>query len=354
MKTFLIFTLLLASFGIISSFFQSEKLSFFSRSHTNLLKGFAILTVFWGHIGLSYHIYGLQWIAAIGVSLFLICSGYGLEASFKKNGLKNFWLKRFVAVIIPYWIVYALAKLLLSSNFSYHSILDILNFSIANWYIPFILIVYVLYWEIKFLTVKLNLSKKIFNTLLLFIFTIWFIIVSYYFINPDAPTLLARQIFAFPLGVFLYDHRSKAKNIFTSHSIKVEITFIGLGIIGLGMTIATEVIAKQIPNVLNNFLSLFAIIPLALIIIKVSCTVYNLFSNVLFSFMGTISYEIYLLQYFTRTLINLDPISIYFCFFLTLILSSGFYAIYKLISNKILISFTTKKKAQISNNRSTK
>lgn len=132
--------------SIISSFFVHDRLEFFSRQHTTLLKGIAILTVIWGHIGLAYHIYSIQWIAGIGVALFLICSGYGLEASFNKNGLNNFWEKRIIAVVIPYWIIYLIATLLLRSKINLQAFLSILLFVKANWYIPYILIVYVIYW----------------------------------------------------------------------------------------------------------------------------------------------------------------------------------------------------------------
>lgn len=41
---------------------------------------------------------GIQFIGGIGVALFLICSGYGLEVSYEKNGLKDFWMKRMLGV----------------------------------------------------------------------------------------------------------------------------------------------------------------------------------------------------------------------------------------------------------------
>ena len=62
--------------------------SFFSREHTTLLKAVGALLVLWGQVALTNNINGVQFIAAAGVSLFLICSGYGLEESFQQKGLK--------------------------------------------------------------------------------------------------------------------------------------------------------------------------------------------------------------------------------------------------------------------------
>lgn len=343
MRVFFIFTMVIALLALTSSFFSSEKLTFFSRNHTNLLKGLAILTVFWGHIGLAYHIHSLQWIAAIGVSLFLICSGYGLEASFKKNGLKHYWLKRFIAVIIPYWIVYILAISLINAKFNLKILFSVIFFTKANWYIPFILVIYIMYWGVKVLTIRFNLTEKTSYVLLFSVFTIWFVILSFFFIKPSAPSLLARQVYAFPLGILLYDQRLHAQKLFTDRSLKTTLAFCTIGLISLSLTVITELSNYPLPNLANNIISLFTIIPLAIITIRLSCLLYNLFSNALFKFMGNISYEIYLIQYFSRIVINQHASSLYLCFLLTALLSWILYIIYKPISKRILNYFISHK-----------
>ncbi|AVK62724.1 hypothetical protein C5Z26_00580 [Lactobacillus sp. CBA3606] len=338
MKNFLVFTLVLILVGIVSATVTHDRLIFFSRNHTTLLKGIAILTVLWGHIGLAYHFYSIQWIAGIGVTLFLICSGYGLEASFNKNGLAHYWKKRIIAVIIPYWIVYLLAGVLLNSNFNMKVVIEILIFIRANWYIPYILIVYVIYWCLKFLTVRFKLSKKKFYLMLFTSFTIWFVIVSYYFIIPSATSLLARQMYAFPLGVIFYDYYKNVESIFIERSWKSHVLFGGLAIFSLGVNVLTNVsdIFSSWPNLLNNVLSLFTIVPLAIVLIRISCIAYPLFSNGLFKYLGVISYEIYLIQYFSRGIVNENPISLYFCFLVTIFLSWIFYLAYMRIKNLVL------------------
>lgn len=44
-----------------------------------------ILTVVWTHSGAILLVGEIQFIAGIGVTLFLMCSGYNLEISFEKN-----------------------------------------------------------------------------------------------------------------------------------------------------------------------------------------------------------------------------------------------------------------------------
>ena len=90
--------------------------SFMSMNITTAIKGFSILTVMWAHAGARLGVGGIQFIAGVGVALFLICSGYGLEMSYQKNGLKGFWEKRFLKVCIPFWIV-ELVGLLVTQQF---------------------------------------------------------------------------------------------------------------------------------------------------------------------------------------------------------------------------------------------
>lgn len=63
------------------------------RRFTTAVKGFSILTVVWAHGGARLGVGEIQFIAGVGVAQFLICSGYGLEMSYQKNGLKGFWKK---------------------------------------------------------------------------------------------------------------------------------------------------------------------------------------------------------------------------------------------------------------------
>ena len=84
-----------------------------SRSNTQALKGIAAIFIFVFHILLEYNITPLLnvW-GAFFVSIFLILSGYGIEESFRKNGLKDYWKKRMKKVILPFvFFVYIISLL---------------------------------------------------------------------------------------------------------------------------------------------------------------------------------------------------------------------------------------------------
>lgn len=170
------------------------------RSFTAAVKGFAILTVVWAHIGAHFGVGGIQFAAGTGVALFLICSGYGLECSYRKNGLKQFVSKRFLRVCIPFWIVeffglLAEGKLTLQEYFKNALFID------CTWYLQFIMICYILFFLNKLICEKLNLKKK-HDWILWGICTIvWFITESCFLADTAMPFLRARQILSFPLGI---------------------------------------------------------------------------------------------------------------------------------------------------------
>lgn len=92
MKVFTVFTLILILFyslGFIK-YNRHDNQEWMGKDFTTAIKGFSILTVIWAHTGARFGIGGIQFIAGVGVALFLICSGYGLEVSYEKNGLKDF------------------------------------------------------------------------------------------------------------------------------------------------------------------------------------------------------------------------------------------------------------------------
>lgn len=74
-----------------------------NKENTNVLKAIAILFVLFGHTNF------LDSSGAWGVHIFLLLSGYGLERSYQKNGLVDFWKKRFCRVFIPYEAIILIA-----------------------------------------------------------------------------------------------------------------------------------------------------------------------------------------------------------------------------------------------------
>lgn len=131
---------------------KPEKYQWMDRNYTTTIKGFSILTVIWAHSGAMLSVGRIQFIAGIGVALFLMCSGYGLEISHENNGLVNFWKKRLLGVCLPFWLV-ELVGLLITGEFSIKTYL--LDFFFLNsatsygWFMGYIVICYLIFYAIK-------------------------------------------------------------------------------------------------------------------------------------------------------------------------------------------------------------
>lgn len=207
--TFLIFTCYLLGFVK-----KPEKYQWMDRNYTTAIKGFSILTVVWVHSGAMLDVGGIQFIAGIGVALFLMCSGYGLEISNEKNGLVGFWKKRLLGVCLPFWAV-ELIGLFATGTFSIKSyLLDFCFLKPATaygWLMGYIVICYLIFYAVK----KLVKDSRM-QTLVLFgVFAIWFVLESVFFANPDMPFLRARQILSFPAGVLLAINKDKIEQTLT-------------------------------------------------------------------------------------------------------------------------------------------
>lgn len=160
------------------------------------MKGIAILMVVIGHIGQA--IPGLRVftpLGAIGVGIFLICSGYGIEKSYTKNGRDKYWYKRIVNVWLPYAIVEILA-LPLHWGMGWQAILKDFTFvqplNPFGWYMQFLFIWYILYYVTTFA------NKYKLPLMVLAGFIIWL----------TGDSLHAQNAFSFAIGVALAQMKS--------------------------------------------------------------------------------------------------------------------------------------------------
>lgn len=211
---FILLTSLIFVFYLLGFVKKPEKYQWMDRNYTTAIKGFSILTVIWAHSGAMLSVGGIQFIAGIGVALFLMCSGYGLEISYENNGLFNFWKKRLLGVCLPFWVV-ELVGLLITGGFSIKTYL--LDFFFLNpatsygWFMGYIVICYLIFYEIK----RLIKDRKMQMIALFGLFVIWFVSDSVLFANPDMPFLRARQMLSFPTGVWLAMNKNKIEQILT-------------------------------------------------------------------------------------------------------------------------------------------
>jgi peptidoglycan/LPS O-acetylase OafA/YrhL len=189
----------------------------FSLSITKELKGFAILAIVFSHIGyflITDHqfLFPLSVLAGVGVNLFLFLSGYGLTISSlsKKEGKFQFYKKRLIRLLIPFWIVlisfllmdYFLLGISYDKDFIIKAFLGIFTnaelFESLNssfWYITLILFYYILF--------PLVFIKRYpwISALLLYFLSYYFLIKLDLVWLEEVAKLYKLHIFAFPLGV---------------------------------------------------------------------------------------------------------------------------------------------------------
>lgn len=124
-----------------------------SRDVTNIIKGIAILMIVLGHAG--NRVPGariLTPLGAVGVGLFLVCSGYGLEKSYIKNGLSKYWNKKLYGVYMP-WVLIEVIGIFFHPQVSLWDFM--LDLTLVHplhpfgWYMQYLLIWYVAFYVIK-------------------------------------------------------------------------------------------------------------------------------------------------------------------------------------------------------------
>lgn len=188
----------------------------------------------------------------VGVSIFLILSGYGTYISYQKKGFNKFWKKKLVGILIPYIVIEIIAfifGLVYYKNF-FEFIFD--SFLIfykhpLGWYLQCIFIYYICFY----ICFKKNRNYKCFFLVSLIVALAFFALKKDIFIE---------QVLSFPFGVFLA-HKGNEKSLLKN---KNGIIMFIMGMICLGL--------KQTNFIRSNYilLSLCQILikfPIALAII---------------------------------------------------------------------------------------
>lgn len=309
MKYFTLLTGLIFVCYLLGFIKKPEKHQWMDRNYTTAIKGFSILTVVWAHSGARLSIGGIQFIAGIGVALFLMCSGYGLEISYEKNGLKDFWKKRLLGVCLPFWVV-ELVGLLATDTFSIKTyLLDFCFLKPATsygWFMGYIVICYLIFYAVK----RLIKDSKMRMLALFGVFGIWFVVESVFFANPDMPFLRARQMLSFPAGVLLAVNKDKIERTLTKAKNILILT--GGGTVCLLFMAITQLnVVKNLPYLVSNAMALLTCLPMAIGIMVFGKSFSKLFENNLLAVTGRVSYEIYLVHAFTLGMIKPSIINVY-------------------------------------------
>lgn len=275
-----------------------KRIEFMSKNHTILLRAFAILIIILSHI-VNGNISVFTPLGGIGVSIFLILSGYGLEESYKKNGLKNFWKKKFINVYLPFFVLNVVYFLLISifpaicdKSVSFKdailSLLFIKRYHGYFWYLEYLFICYFIFWAV-------NLSKAD-SKLRLIIF--WVISIVGFFVFDDRQ--MVQQTGAFVLGITMSDGLKKLWQQLKDSRYIYGLLFLGLGVLAMCIKQIGAFRAMQ-DTLIFDFLQLCNKILPGFAIVLLSYPIVNKFNLNCFYGIGLASYELYLVHAYTTT-----------------------------------------------------
>lgn len=264
------------------------------KTQSEYLKGIAILLVLTGHgfrwlTPCPWQL--LNWAGAIGVSIFLFLSGYGLMESYNENGIStlNWWKNRLQKVMIPFWIMMLFQTILLwKLNIEIGKKDWLLNFlgyvdydsmgtiDSTMWYITFLMLQYMVF----FVTFVMPVPDYIKITAISLLYVLGWInhvsLVSDWDFN----------YFTFLLGILYSCFRKKLNLNFKVTSLVAVVVLLAIST-GYWNSLLPTITVWQI----YTYSGLFTFVSL-IMLLKDNYNIFNSF----FLCIGKYSYEIYLVE----------------------------------------------------------
>ncbi len=275
------------SFLIVCLTTEHKKDNFgFNKDNSQMLKGIAICCVFVCHYMGNFGdgtVTLFTPLGGIGVAIFLLLSAYGLNESWNRNGATFWWRKRFVAVFLPYILVQLLCYWT-THDFSLLSFLkDIFLISPLHnygWYLNHLLLWYILFY----IVMRVSLLRKY----KILIFTI--ISVCMFFCLRE---LRAEQSLSFLAGILLSEYKQSTFVIKTTNW-KYGLLLLLLGVSFLALKQIPFI--REMPQILFNLVQLMIKFPCGLGVCFIAIDLAKKINMKLFVFVGSFSYELYLLH----------------------------------------------------------
>lgn len=240
----------------------------------------------------------LNYIGQFLVAIYFLFSGYGLMASYNKNKTQPFWNKKVKKVYLPFVVVNLMYMIFKRENiFQLQGIQYTLGINLIDsvcWYIIEIMILYLVFWLIFYK------SKFKENTKLLVVVVVQ-LAINYFLFLCEAESFWIKGNLCFSMGIFLFKFINREGKIFKIFN-KIQI----------GILIVTILIGVRLqPKIM--FINIILMITTSIFIVFLK---YFHFESVIILFIGTISYEIYIIHMKIANLMN--PINtveylLYFC-----------------------------------------
>lgn len=312
----------------------------FERNNTTVYKGIAITIIILAHFMNEFG-HGIRWftpLGGIGVAVFLLLSGYGLNESWSKSEMMQWgdtdkpydkwWRKRIVSVFIPYVIV----QIILYWPFHAFNItaflLDLTCIKPLyhnGWYLNYLLIMYIMFY-----CVQRFVSNK--NIRFIIYLSISIIILIY------ASEMYAEQAFSFTTGVTISSYKDRIHKKFKIRNI------IFLLILGVGfLTLKQLPVIRQAPQVMMNGVQLFIKLPLGLSFILLAFYCGRWIHFRVSYRVGLISYELYLIHGYCLKMWNQSIMDAILFILVSVLLSIAFWKGYEIVRKKLYISLKLRK-----------
>lgn len=283
----------------------------FSKNKVFLM-GCAMLLVAFFHSPITFSNNILMYIKNklyIGVDIFLFLSGIGIYYSYTKNSNKKLFYKKRILKILPVALLVSLLFGFIFYGIKYYTeedfwasitftnfLLGIGKFPIWYWYIPSILILYLVSPFIIDYYNKYENKKPFYISII--------IIISFLFLFSLLPSLMNLQIFISRIPIYLVGLKFGELSYENKYMPKSHIIFyLENAIVAIGIIFYLDKNPFFLAQIISNALLIFPTIAFSIITIMVLSKIKK-YKFPVTNFIGTITLEVYLLHERVIVLLN--------------------------------------------------
>ena len=307
--------------------------SLFDRVSSDYYKGIAILIViishFAGRVDASRIFTPL---GGIGVAIFLFLSGFGLQQSSEKKGVKAFWGGRIPRVFLPYFLFVLVCWCLSLKGYKTYSVLsflkDVFFIDSSYWYMSYLVWWYVAFYLSTVLTEKTKNStlQNIVKIVALLIPAI----LSFVFLKNHQ----AEQSFSFLTGVVFSMYLQQLNKITSRNILIIGVLLLIFGT--LFLYLKQLPCARANPNIYRCCDTLIKL-PMGLGIMLVLHN--KIRRNQFVAFSGLVSLELYLVHCQILRLVQRDSVMHFVVSLLIFIVATGLLTYFFNIICKRILTF---------------
>ncbi|MBR0348927.1 MAG: acyltransferase [Clostridia bacterium] len=297
-----------------------------------ICKGVSISIIMLAHLGNVFGIRYLNPLGSLGVAVFLFASGFGLESSYNKKGLKGYWKKRITTAYLPYALIevincfFSISDKIQGNGFSeiIQDFLLIKPLHPYGWYMQCLFLYYIIFYIASLVSKEkfwLKCTVLLVTAIVIFVF---------------AGTLFKQQVFSFTIGV-LCGRQYKCIAMYLNKIYVCTIAFFaGGGLLLLKQTTFIRNANELIFNIVE-LLQVVGLMAFLIVLVHIICKYLPGFLFEIAHWIGVLSNELYLIHglvfavVISRKEISFGTIALFW--FASFTLSIMFFSIKKFIKS---------------------